>query len=89
MECSRDNCRRRMLCYGARAIKERGGSSYDQWYCYQPKVNKEEAAIVTANKTQKKESIPNERDKPRLQVKISFAHQPHGPHWNKCHCHAN
>ena len=61
MECSRDNCRRRMLCYGARAIKERGGSSYDQWYCYQPKVNKEEAAIVTANKTQKKESIPNER----------------------------
>ena len=35
---------RRKLCYGARAIKERGGSSYEDWYCYQPQLTEEEAA---------------------------------------------
>ena len=44
MECSRADCMRRKLCYGARAIKERGGSSYEDWYCYQPQLTEEEAA---------------------------------------------
>ena len=37
LECSRVKCTRRSLCYGARAIKERGGSSYGLWQCYKPK----------------------------------------------------
>ena len=127
MECSRDQCRRRKLCYGARAIKERGGSSYEQWYCYQPKLTKEEAAEwarhLQANDTAKPvpkkkivvspsftsrqgshlHSKPNpkeriysrwEKQHPmnqdiKLQVKMAFANQPHGPRRNKCECHAN
>ena len=34
LSCSRPECTRRTLCFGARAIKERGGSSYALWDCY-------------------------------------------------------
>ena len=47
MQCSREKCRRRTLCFGARAIKERGGSSYGIWDCYRPQINKAEVAEIS------------------------------------------
>ena len=126
-ECSRNLCKRPKLCYGARAIKERGGSFYDQWYCYQPKLTKEEAiewanymqsrevaepvtkkkVVVSPSftsrqgshlhsKTNSRERIYSKCEKQtpmnqdiKLQVKISFANQPHGPRRHRCVCHAN
>jgi len=40
MECSRVGCTSRTRCYAGRAIKERGGSSYELWQCYKPMKGK-------------------------------------------------
>ena len=89
MECSRDSCIRRSLCYGARAIKERGGSSYGLWRCYEPKIKKGDAAdqaelIQMCNKAKPaptknmKETIP----KQIVEISPSFTSRQ-GNHLNR------
>ena len=74
LECSRPGCTRRSLCYGARAIKERGGSSYGLWQCYEPKKGEATERTDLAQSYNEAKPIPAENIKttiPKQKVKVS------------------
>ena len=74
LECSRVGCTRRTLCYGARAIKERGGSSYGLWQCYKPKKGKATERTDLAQSYNEAKPVPAkniEKTIPKPKVKIS------------------
>ena len=74
LECSRVGCTRRALCYGARAIKERGGSSYGLWQCYKPKKGEATERTDLAQSYNEAKPIPAkniEKTMPKQKIKVS------------------
>ena len=73
MECSRAGCTSRTRCYGGRAIKERGGSSYDLWQCYKPRKGNATARTNLAQSYNEIKPVParNIKTMPKQKIKVS------------------